>query len=89
MAFEMIDPQAGIDENPFMARKDLPNYQESRSDLRYASAPCQSSLCNPAVFFENFFGFGMITTRSDLHRTSSSSPADKDKLSRASWGMTI
>jgi hypothetical protein len=41
------------------------------------------------VRFANFFGFGMITTRSDLHRTNNSSPADKESASRAARGMTI
>jgi hypothetical protein len=64
-------------------------YQASRSDLKYASAPCHTSRCKLRVRFVNFLGFGMITTRSDLQRTSSLSPGESDRASRAARGITI
>src|SRR6266550_3390064 len=85
----MVDPDRGVDENAPMAFRDGTAYQSSRSDFRYASAPCHTSRCKPRMRFANFLGFGMITTRSDLHSTRSSSPADKDSASRAACGMTI
>ena len=39
--------------------------------------------------FANCLGFGMITMRSDIQRTISSSPVDKEGASRAACGMTI
>src|SRR5260370_39646129 len=85
----MVDPDGGVDQNALVALSDGTGYQSSRSDFRYASAPCHTSRCKPRVRFANFLGFGMITTRSDLHSTRSSSPADKESASRAACGMTI
>src|ERR1700730_10232796 len=85
----MIDPDRSIDQNALVALRDGTGYQSSRSDFRYASAPCHTSRCKPRVRFANFLGFGMITTRSDLQRTRSSSPADNESASRAACGITI
>src|SRR5438094_429379 len=85
----MVNPNGSVDENALVAWSDRTGYQSSRSDLRYASAPCHTSRCKPRVRFANFLGFGIMTTRSDLHSTRSSSPADRDSASRAACGMTI
>ena len=47
------------------------------------------SRCSPAVRLAKFLGFAMMTTRSGLHKTSSSSPDDNFMACRASSGTTI